>query len=84
VETIQTDFGNLNVILDRHMPAHRVMAVSLDQCRIGWLDRPNLPRLAVEPLARAGLSQRVQISGEWGLMYGNELAHGKIINTSTR
>jgi hypothetical protein len=84
VETIQTDFGNLNVILDRHMPAYQVMVVSLDQCRIGWLDRPNLPRLAVESLARAGLSQRVQISGEWGLMYGNELAHGKIVNTSTR
>jgi len=84
VETIFTDFGRLNVILDRHMPASEILIASLDQCRIKWLDRPDLPRLAVEPLARAGLSQRMQISGEWGLMYGNERAHGKIINTSTR
>jgi hypothetical protein len=84
LETIFTDFGQLNIILDRHQPTNSIMAVSLEQCRLKWLDRPDLPRLAVEPLARAGLSQRVQISGEWGLMYGNELAHGEITNTSTR
>lgn len=84
VETIQTDFGVLNVILDRHVPQDKVLVASLDQCRIMWLERPDLPRLAVEPLARAGLSQRVQISGEFGLMYGNERTHGEILNTSTR
>jgi hypothetical protein len=84
LQTIHTDFGELNIILDRHMPQHTLAVVSLEQCRLMWLDRPDLPRLAVEPLARAGLSQRVQISGEWGLMYGNQLAHGQLLRTSTR
>ena len=37
----------------------------------------------VEPLARVGMSDRYQISGQWGLDYGVEFAHAKIENLAT-
>lgn len=83
VDTILTDFGELNVVLDRHMPANTAMVTSLDQLRLKWLAQEK-GTLFAEPLAKIGAKERVQIVGEWGLQYGNEKAHGKITGLSTR
>lgn len=83
VDTIMTDFGELSVVLDRHMPASQVMVTSLEQLRLKWLAQEK-GTLFAEPLAKIGAKERVQIVGEWGLEYGNEKAHGKVTNLSTR
>ena len=84
VDTIATDFGNLNVILDRHCPAGTLVVASLEQCQPVVLDVENKgPGFFVEPLAKTGANDRWQIYGEIGLKYGNEKAHGKITGLPT-
>ncbi|MDX3555289.1 DUF5309 family protein [Streptomyces europaeiscabiei] len=78
VTTIITDFGELNVMLNRYMPVDTVAVVSLEQCAPKFLLVPGKGFLFVEPLATVGAAQRAQIYGEIGLKYGNEMAHGKI------
>lgn len=78
VSTIITDFGELNVMLNRYMPVDTVAVVSLEQCAPTFLLVPGKGFLFVEPLATVGAAQRAQIYGEVGLKYGNEASHGKI------
>jgi hypothetical protein len=78
VTTIITDFGELNVMLNRYMPTDTVAVVSLEQCQPCFLLVPDKGFLFVEPLATTGSAQKAQVYGEIGLEYGNELAHGKI------
>lgn len=83
VSTIETDFGRLNVMLNRYMPSDTVAVVSLEQCAPVFLQIPGKGFLFVEPLAKVGAAERSQIYGEVGLKYGNEKAHGKITNLTT-
>lgn len=80
VQTIETDFGRVNVMLDRYMPADVIAIASLDQLEPVFLPIPEKGFLFEEPLAKVGAAERRQIYGEIGLKYGNPLAHGKIIN----
>lgn len=82
VQTIETDFGVLNIILDRHMPSAVLAAVSLEQCAPRLLPIPDKGFLFAEPLAKVGAADRVQIYGEIGLEYGNEKSHGKLVDVS--
>lgn len=76
--TIVTDFGTVNLILNRFMPADEIAAVSLEMLAPRFLEVPGKGHFFEEPLAKTGSSDRVQLYGEIGLEYGNELAHGKI------
>lgn len=79
VMTIETDFGTLNLMLNRHMPTSVLQVVSLEQCMPMFLPIPGKGFLFVEPLAQEGSAERSQIYGEIGLKYGNEKAHGKAL-----
>ena len=79
LRTIGTDFGALNIMLNRHMPTAALQVVSLDQCAPVFLPIPDKGFLFVEPLAKQGGVERSQIYGEIGLKYGNERAHGKLL-----
>lgn len=78
VTTIETDFGRLNIMLNRYMPTDELVVVSLEQCAPVFFLVPGKGFLFVEPLAKTGAHERSQIYGEVGLKYGNEKAHGKI------
>lgn len=80
VDRIMTDFGVLNVMLDRLMPVNTLAVVSMEQCRPVFLEIPGKGHFFSEPLARTGAKDRVQIYGEAGLQYGNQAAHGKMTN----
>jgi hypothetical protein len=80
VDRIQTDFGILNVMLDRMVPTTTLAVVSMEQCVPVFLEIPGKGHFFAEPLARTGAKDRVQIYGEVGLQYGNEKAHGKMTN----
>lgn len=77
VDRIDTDFGTLNVMLDRAMPADALSVVSLEMCRPVYLEIPEKGHFFAEPLAKTGAKDRVHLYGETGLEYGNEKAHGK-------
>ncbi|MDQ5860708.1 MAG: DUF5309 domain-containing protein [Actinomycetota bacterium] len=76
VDTIITDFGTLNVAVDRALPADALAVVSLEQVDPVFLNVPNKGVLFEEELAKTGASDNTQIYGEIGLKYGSEAAHG--------
>lgn len=78
VTTILTDFGRVNVMLNRHMPTDQLAVVSLDECAPRFLPVPGRGFLFQEPLSKVGAADRSQIYGEIGLEYGLEMHHGKI------
>lgn len=83
VSTIITDFGKLNVMLNRYMPVDQVAILSLEKCKPCFLSIPGKGFLFVEDLGRAGSAIRKQIYGEIGLEYGLEAQHGLIYDLNT-
>lgn len=83
LQTIETDFGRLNIMLNRWMPSDALAVVSLEQCAPRFLPIPGKGFLFQEDLAKVGASDRTQIYGEIGLEYGNERTHGKIVGLAT-
>lgn len=80
VTTIETDFGRVNVLLNRHMPVDKLFVVSVEECAPRFLPIPGKGFLFQEALAKVGAAERTQIYGEIGLEYGLETHHGKIEN----
>lgn len=78
VTTIETDFGTVNIMLNRHFPVDDIAVLSLDELAPRFLPIPGKGFLFEEPLAKIGASERSQIYGEIGLEYGLEQHHGKI------
>lgn len=78
VDTVVTDFGVFNVMLDRQMPQGSLVVASLEQCAPVYLEVPGKGHFFAEELAKTGATDRTQLYGEVGLEYGNERAHGKL------
>lgn len=76
--TLETDFGTLNIMVNRYVPQHKLVVCSLEQCMPVFLEVPDKGHFFAEPLAKTGASDDVQLYGEVGLAYGNEKAHGYI------
>lgn len=83
VDTIITDFGRINVMLNRYVPDDEIVLVSLEQCAPRFANIPGKGFLFQEQLAKTGASEQTQLYGEIGLEYGNERAHGRITGLST-
>lgn len=79
VQTVETDFGRINVMLNRYMPTDELALVSLDVCVPCFLLIPGKGFLFWEDLAKIGASDRSQVYGEIGLEYGAEIQHGRIV-----
>lgn len=76
VDRIVTDFGYLNLVVDRALPPDAIAALSVDQIDPVFLSIPGKGVLFEEELAKTGASENTQIYGEIGLKYGSEKAHG--------
>lgn len=76
VQRIETDFGSLNIMLNRFVPQDAIIVASLEQCVPVFLEVPGKGTFFAEPLPQSGASQAVQLYGEVGLAYGNERSHG--------
>lgn len=83
VQTIETDFGRLNIVLDRFQPHNQLQVCSLEEMTVCWLQTEK-GKFFSERLAKTGAYERNQLYGEFGLRYGNEKKHGKIIGLTTR
>lgn len=75
---IITPFGNVNLMLNRHMPTDQLAFVKLSECKPFFLNIPGKGFLFAEPIGKTGAAEKVQIYGEIGLEYGNEKSHAKI------
>jgi len=80
LQTIETDFGRINIMLNRNMPADQLALVSMEMCAPVFMLIPGKGHMFAEELAKVGANTKYQIYGEIGLKYGNEIAHGKITN----
>lgn len=76
VDRIVTDFGELNLVVERALPKDCVVAASVEQIDPVFLYTPGRGVLFEEQLAKTGSADNTQIYGEVGLKYGNERAHG--------
>jgi hypothetical protein len=76
MDTLLTDFGTFNILVDRHVPQDAIIACSLEQIAPVFLDVPGKGVFFEEALAKTGASDDVQVYGEIGLQFGNEKAHG--------
>jgi hypothetical protein len=83
ITTIETDFGEVGIVYDRHMPVDDIMIADLAYCKPVFLDIPGKGHFFAEPLAQTGSAYKFQIYGEVGLEYGPEQFHGKITTLST-
>lgn len=77
-QVLQTNYGLLNVVIDRALPPDAIAVVSAEQLRPRFLEIPGKGVLFEEELGRTGASVKKQIYGEIGLEYGNKFAHGVI------
>lgn len=78
VQTIETDFGRLNLVLERVLPQDAIVLVDLAEIDPVFLAIPGKGVMFEEELAKTGATTKTQIYGEMGLHYGNELRHGVI------
>lgn len=83
IQTIETDFGEVGIVYDRHLPTDDVIIVDLAFCKPVFLDIPGKGHFFVEPLAQSGAAYKFQVYGEIGLEYGPEQFHAKITDLST-
>lgn len=83
VSSVETDFGRLNIMLNRWMPVDQIAILSLEVCAPRFLFIPGKGFLFVEPLAKTGASEKSQIYGEVGLEYGAERQHAKVIDLAS-
>jgi len=83
VVRIETDFGLLNIMLNRYMPVDELAVVSLEELAPVFLMIPGKGFLFQEPLGKTGSADAEQIYGEVGLAYGAEFHHGKIVNVGS-
>lgn len=76
LQTIETDFGTCNIMLNRYMPLEKLVVASLEQLKPAFLEVPGKGHLFAETLSKTGAAEKVQLYCETGLIYGNEKAHG--------
>lgn len=76
--SFETDFGRVNIMLDRHMPTSTILVCSLAEVIPVFLEIPGKGFLFVEELSRTGSSIKYQLYGEVGLEYGLESHHGTL------
>jgi hypothetical protein len=73
IDVYESDFGQLQIVPDRFMDPTRVLIIDPAYAEIGWLQG-----MKNQPLAKTGLSDRRLVSCEWGVIVGNEKAHGML------
>ncbi len=83
ITTIETDFGEIGIVFERHIPTDDILIADLAYCKPVFLDIPGKGHFFVEPLAQSGAAYKFQVYGEIGLEYGPEQFHGKITNLAT-
>ena len=76
VDTLVTDFGRLNVVVERALPKDCIFAASAEQVHPVFLNVPGKGVLFEEQLAKTGSADKTMLYGEIGLAYGSQTAHG--------
>jgi hypothetical protein len=76
VTQLDTDFGRLNIMLERAMPQDAICLTSLNELKPKFLLIPGKGSFFEEELAKTGASFDTQLYGEVGLQTGSPITHG--------
>jgi hypothetical protein len=80
VDTIDTEFGQLDLSLNTHCPSSKLYLLNLDKLGIGPLDGRAFAR---QELAKSGDYTRVQIIGEYTTKFTDDKCHALVYGFST-
>ena len=80
VQDIETAFGKYPVIVNRHVDVDTVFALDLAYMAPCFLPHPTKGNFFLEPLAKGGAYDRMQLYGEIGLKYGPAGYHARAYN----
>lgn len=80
IKQIETDFGNVGVMLDRFMPQDSVLAVEMSVLAPVFQPVPGKGNFFYEELSKKGAATEGQIFGQFGLDHGPDFLHGLINN----
>lgn len=83
VTDLETEFGKFPIVLNRHVPANTILAIDLAYCNPCFMPIPGKGHFFLEPLAKSGAYDRMQLYGEVGLEYGPAGWHGREYNLNT-
>lgn len=79
VQTIESDFGRLNVALSRYVPAGAAQAVSAEELQLVVLPHDGRGFMYLEKQPVSGTKDEYMLAGEIGLKYGNPNKHGRLL-----
>lgn len=80
ITEIEFDFGKMGVALNRFMPEDSLLIADVSVMAPVFQEIPNKGILFIEPIAKAGASDREQFYGHIGLAHGPAFLHGSITN----
>ena len=83
IQTITTDFTNINIVWNRFMPEGDLLLCDIQYMQPVFLEVPGKGVLFVEPLGKKGASDSEQLYGEVGLDHGPGFLHGAIAGIAT-
>ena len=78
IKQLETDFGNVGIMLDRFMPQTAVLAVEMSAIAPVFQPVPKKGNFFYEDLSTVGASEDGQIFGQFGLDHGPAFLHGAI------
>ena len=80
IKQIETDFGNIGVVLNRFVPQNKILLADVSVIAPVFQPVPKKGVLFVEPMAKTGAADSEQLFGMIGLDHGPAFMHGSIIN----
>jgi hypothetical protein len=78
IQQLETDFGNIGIVVSRFAPANTVLGIEMSVCNPVFQEVPNKGVLFYEELAKTGASVDGQMFGQIGLDHGPSFAHGAL------
>lgn len=80
IQQIETDFGNVGVVISRFAPANTVLAVEMSVVDAVFCPVPGKGILFYEELGKTGASEKGQMFGQIGFDHGPAFMHGRLFN----
>lgn len=80
IQQIETDFGNIGIVLDRMVPNNQIGLFEMSELSPVFQPVPGKGNFFYEELAKDGASEKGQLYGQIGLAHGPAWLHGSITN----
>lgn len=78
LQTLVTDFGEIGIAYDAHIPAKHLFFINMPFVKNVWCPVPGKGNLFYEEKSTAGAARSGMLYGQWGIDYGAEENHGVI------